>query len=104
MTIDLNRANVLLDVIHKIAAAGPGFSSLTALASAELSAMNDEAAAKAAKDKEEVSKKAAAAVAAKAKVEAEAEKAKAEAEEVEKAEAEESSPTLAPAGDIGRKI
>jgi len=57
MTIDLNRANVLLDVVHKIAAAGPGLSSLTALASAELSAMNDEAAPKIAKDKEEVSKK-----------------------------------------------
>jgi len=67
MTIDLNRANVLLDVVHKIAAAGPGFSSLTALASAELSAMNDEAAAKIAKDKEEVSKKAAAGAATKAK-------------------------------------
>ncbi len=67
MTVDLARAIILLDVVHKVAAAGPGLNNLTALAAIELNAMNDEAGDKLAKDKEEANKKAAAEAAAKAK-------------------------------------
>ncbi len=99
MSIDLGRAKLLLDVVHAAAAAGPGYNNLIAMAGTELKAMDDEAAKEIAKAKVEADKKAAAEAAAKAKVEAE----KAKAEEA-KAKDEESSPTLVPAGDVGRKI
>ncbi len=97
MSIDLGRTKLLLDVVHAAAAAGPGYNNLMGIAVAELKAMDDEAAKEIAKAKAEADKKAAAEAAAKAKVEAE----KAKADE---AKAEESSPTLVPAGDVGRKI
>ena len=101
MSIDLGRTKLLLDVVHAAATAGPGYNNLVAVAVIELKAMDDEAAKEIAKAKAEADKKAAAEAEAKAKVEAEAEKAKAEAEKVKP---EESSPTLIPAGDVGRKI
>ena len=99
MSIDMNRTFGLLEVVHKCATIGPGFNNLSSLAMAELKAMDDEAGVEIAKAKAEADKKAAAEAEAKAKVEAE----KAKAEEA-KAKTEESSPTLVPAGDVGRKI
>src|SRR6266704_2093457 len=82
MSIDLNRANVLLDVVHKAASAGPGLNNLSAKAMAELNAMDNEAGVEIAKAKGEADKRAAAEAAAKAKAETE----KAKAEEAKKPE------------------
>jgi len=97
MSIDLGRTKLLLDVVHATAAAGPGYNNLMGIAVAELKAMDDEAAKEIAKTKAEADKKAAAEAEAKAK--AEVEKAKAEEKTIA-----ESSSTLVPAGDVGRKI
>lgn len=43
MAIDFNRANVLLDIVHKCATIGPGLSALSAAASAELNDINTSA-------------------------------------------------------------
>jgi len=94
---NLERTKLLLDVVHAAAAAGPGYSNLIAIAGVELRAMDDEAAKEIAKAKEETDKKAAAEAAKKAKVEAD------EAKD-EESKAAASSPTLVPAGDVGRKI
>ena len=77
MSIDLNRANILLDVVHKVAAAGPGYNNLLSFAGTELKAMDDEAGKEIAKAKAEADKKAAEEIA------------KADAEEAAKAKAEE---------------
>ena len=75
MSVDMNRAKALLDVVHAVATAGPAYSNILALANAELLDMDGVAA----KDMAEIKAKEAAKAAAKAKAEEEA-RAKAQAD------------------------
>ncbi len=102
MSVNLDRVNVLLDVVHKAASAGPGLNNLSAKAMAELNAMDDEAGNEIAKARVEADKKAANEAAAKAK--ADADKAKAEEAKLSEIVAAKPTSVLESAGAVERKI